>query len=300
MKRTLFFLPALLLCLSCSQQKQKGETSPQKNVKAFTVDTDLRFCEGTVAYQDGILISNFGCDNLDPLNDHGQGYIARYRSDKTMETFIAADSLLNAPKGMAIAADRLYIADVGKVVVYNLKDRSAAPQVIHFPPGELYVNDIAIRNQTAYISVTNTNRIYTLDISQPERLSSENLQEFIRIKGPNGLAFDGKTLYVASYPTDGDITAENVIYRIEDIDDPKPTVFYDVPGEYDGLAINDSRLYFTNWNNSQIGYIDLRDRTATLLQPEGITVEGPADLTLRNDTLYVPDLPASRVIVIPL
>ena len=284
-KKITYFLSVLFVLVSCSGNKKTPEAQvPNDVLKAIVIKDGLKFCEGTVVYDSAILVSNFGTDRLDPLNTSKCGYILKY-SNKKLEPFIPCDSILSAPKGMAIQDDYLYIADVGSVVVYNLKDKKAKPTVIEFPADNLYVNDIAIRDKKAYVSVTNTDKIFVLDISDPASLSKSDLKEFIDVKGPNGLIFDKKTLYIASYPASGTMTTENVIYEIKDSDDPKVEKLIIREGQYDGLAIHNSRLYFTNWNNGEVGYVDLSSKDITYLHIEGADLSGPADISILNDSL---------------
>ena len=109
--------------------------------KAKVYTDGLRFCEGVTFYGDTLLVSNFGTDELNPLNTEGKGYIMAL-TDTVSRVFIPADGNLSGPKGMEIVGGRLYIADVGKVVVYDLSDREAAPQVVMFPEADIYVNDM--------------------------------------------------------------------------------------------------------------------------------------------------------------
>lgn len=295
MKRTML-LAALLISVTATSC-EKETPSPAK--KTVIITQGIKFSEGSVPYNSSLLISNFGTSELDPLNTEGKGYILKVVGDKT-ESFINADGNLSSPKGMAIKDHRLYIADVEKVVVYDLSDLKAAPQTIHLPEGNLFVNDIVISENKAYISVTNTGKLFTLDISTPSALSAATLTEYAHIEGANGLALDGKTLYIASYPADGNTTAHNVIYVIKNIDSPVVEKLITRQGQYDGLAIKGDRLYFSNWENGEIGYLNLADKKVSLLEVEGAKINGPADISILNDKLYIPNLPSSEIIVLPL
>ena len=43
------------------------------------VNDGIRYCESTYPYQDGLLIANFGTEELNPLNSEGKGYIVFYK-----------------------------------------------------------------------------------------------------------------------------------------------------------------------------------------------------------------------------
>lgn len=75
------------------------------------VNENIRYCESTYPYNGGILIANFGTEQLNPLNAEGKGYILYYKNGK-MDTLVPADGNLNAPKGMFMRDNQLYICDV--------------------------------------------------------------------------------------------------------------------------------------------------------------------------------------------
>ena len=176
--------------------------------------------------------------------------VIRYLSLSRRECF-------ECPQGYEIEDNYLYIADVGQVVAYNLDDLSLAPVVVPFPEGELYVNDIAINDNVAYITVTNTGNIYALDISSPADMTASDLSEYTTLSGANGVTIEDDVMYVASYAPDENTTDINVIYKIEDLDNPQPIRLIDRMGQYDGLEVEDDKLYFSNWVGGEVGYVDL-------------------------------------------
>lgn len=286
-------LLAAILIVGVGCNEVEGQSPVSSSVKVIT--QGLKFCEGSVAHGSSLLVSNFGTAELNPLNTEGKGYIAKLNGNQT-EVFIPTDGHLSAPKGMAISGDYLYIADVGKVVVYRLDATPVYQTTLTLPEGNLFVNDIVTFGKSAYISVTNTGKIFKLDLSNPANLTSANLSEYADVTGANGLLLEGKTLYVASYPADGNTTAENVIYKIADIAHPVVEKLIDRAGQYDGLAIKGDKLYFSSWVGPEIGYVDLKSNQVTLLPMTGATLTGPADLTVVGDKLYIPNLPSSQVI----
>lgn len=261
------------------------------------VSEGLRFCESTYPYEGGILIANFGTEQLNPLNTEGKGYIVHYKNGKS-EVMVPADGNLSAPKGMFIRDSYLYVCDVNKVVVYNLKDVQKAPVVETFPEGNLFVNDLVAEGNWLYASVTNTGKIFRMDISRPEAPGKP--EEWAEVAGPNGLLMQGGKMYVASYPADGVTKKENVVYCIADLQRPVPQRVTEVAGQYDGLALAaDGSLYVTNWVPAQLARLNLTDGTIVpfeLSLPDPLV--GPADITVSGGCIYIPDLPNSRVIII--
>lgn len=177
----------------------------QAQLPTTVVDSNIRYCESTLPYRDGVLIANFGTEQLNPLNSEGKGYIL-YFDGKTTKTVIPADGHLNAPKGMYLDGDDfLFIADVNKVVVYDL-NTPTQPQTLQMPEGDLFVNDMAAADGTLYISVTNTDRIYSVDLNTAE----SHLKEWASVPGPNGIVIKDGAMYVASYPADISVAHGNI------------------------------------------------------------------------------------------
>lgn len=302
MKRILSIvtLSVLLAGMSACQGNKQQQVAVERDT--VVVNDGLRFCESTYPYQGGVLIANFGTEQLNPLNTEGKGYIMQYKDGKT-SMLIPADGNLSAPKGMYLKGEHLFICDVNKVVAYNLNDLKAAPQTIRFPEDDLFINDLVASGDMLYASVTNTGRIYSIGISNLTTLNNIVPVKWTDIAGPNGLLLDDKVMYVASYPADGNTTEANVIYRITDWNNPVPEVFVNIPGQYDGIALSADKktMYVTNWSPAGISAIDMQTRqfvplTINLKEP----LVGAADITVTGDMMYIPDLPNSRVIVLPL
>lgn len=262
------------------------------------IDKGIRYCESTYPYDGGLLIANFGTDQLNPLNTEGKGYIVLHKDGKN-EVLIPADGHLSAPKGMLVRDGYLYVCDVNKVMVYNLADKAAEPRTIALPEGNLFANDLVSEGDYLYVSVTNTDRIFRVDISRPGQPGQP--QEWLSVAGPNGLLLHEGSLYVASYPADGRTTDAHVVYRIADLKNPVAEKWMEMPGQYDGLAVasDGKALYVTNWTPAQVSRIDLNTRQLSPLDlklPQALV--GPADITVTGGYLYIPDLPNSRVVVV--
>lgn len=262
------------------------------------IDKGIRYCESTYPYDGGLLIANFGTDQLNPLNTEGKGYIVLHKDGKN-EVLIPADGHLSAPKGMLVRDGYLYVCDVNKVMVYNLADKAAEPRTIALPEGNLFANDLVSEGDYLYVSVTNTDRIFRVDISRPGQPGQP--QEWLSVAGPNGLLLHEGSLYVASYPADGRTADAHVVYRIADLKNPVAEKWMEVPGQYDGLAVasDGKALYVTNWTPAQVSRIDLNTRQLSPLDlklPQALV--GPADITVTGGYLYIPDLPNSRVVVV--
>ena len=298
MKKTeisLCLLGILAWMTACKPSEANAPQGAENTPVRDTVLTEcIRFCESTYPYRDGLLVANFGTEALDPLNTQGKGYILYFEADK-VDTLLPPQGYLSAPKGMFIRGERFVVCDVNKVVEFRLDSLSLAPREIVLPAEDLFVNDLAAWGDTLYISVTNTGRIYRMDLSDPQ--ASPVL--WAQVPGANGMTFgqDG-TLYVASYPADGTTTPDNVVYRIADLSAPAPEKLFEQAGQYDGIALSadGKMLYVTSWVPSGVFAYDLT-AGGELLPLDLGEFQGAADMTLRDSVLYIPDLPSSRVVV---
>lgn len=298
MKTKLLVIPFLgiIACNPAQKKSITNENSVAKQDSEIVVTDSLRFCESTYPYDGGLLIANFGTEELNPLNNEKKGYILFYK-DGAVSTYITTDGNLSAPKGMFETDGYLFICDVNKIVVYNLNDRTEMPQIIRFPKEEMFVNDLVASGKDLYASVTNTGNIYRVDISGLKNLNKVKPEIWSKVPGANGLVLNNDTMFIASYPPDGNTGAENVVYVIPDIQNPVPEKLIMETGQYDGIALSPDKktLYVTSWAPAGVYRIDLETKQLSAI-PMKTEVVGAADMTLKDGKLYIPDLANSQVI----
>ncbi|BEG98340.1 hypothetical protein [Bacteroides sedimenti] len=285
-----------LAFFSCKDQKKANVDVAPVSDSAKVISDHLHFCEATCWNDDSLYISNFGGDTINPLNKLGKGYIMKFTTNKPT-VLIPADGRLNAPKGMCVVNQHLFVADVNAVMVFDLRNTKKS-QKISFPANDSFVNDIAVCRNNMYITVTNTGNVYKLDVSAPEKMNEQALKLFAKVPGANGIVATDSIIYVASYPVDGNTKEENVIYTIQNFEKPIVRKLFDRKSQYDGLVLSEDgkSLYFTTWVNGNVGKINLKDMTVEKLKLP-IQLTGPADMSMHKGKLYIPDLPNSRVLV---
>ncbi|WP_281671525.1 hypothetical protein [Rikenella microfusus] len=312
MKRISFFAAALTGLLLATTVPARALTAGSGKAEVYTVTEHIRFNEGTLPLKHGgILLSNFGTETFDPLNKEGKGYIVLL--DKETKVLFPATGALNAPKGMAVKDDCLFVADVGCVVVYNMKQPEQRPVKIAFPEGELFVNDIVALGDFLLVSVTNTGHLYSIDVKDCGTIWSTQRpkpKKVADIPGANGLAEHEGTLYVASYDPNENPGEQNVIYAVDmTVPGSKPlNLIGSRYGQYDGVAVSPdgSKLYFSNWKNAEgkaeVGYIDLTPdkKNAVTVLDVGVELQGPADICISDGYLFIPDLPANKLYIMAL
>ena len=270
---------------------QDGEGNTNKTADPLTMwefSDEIKRAESVYPYDDGIFISNFG--------DSSGGYVL-YRKNEDIQMFIAPGKGLSRPTGMAVGNGMLFVCDGDAVKVYELADPGNGYREVHIDGSGHLFNDVAVNGNELYISVTDADSIYRMDVSSYEKISEESPTEWARVPGPNGITIGDNALYIASISKDfSSVTDDAVIYRIPDMSDSEIEVLLDVPGLYDGVALSDDGevLYYSDWNTESVGAIDLVSGEVTsVYQEKGI---GPADIAQSGGHLYVPDLQGSRIL----
>lgn len=97
---------------------------------------------------------------------------------------------LNAPKGMAIYQNHLYVADLSEVVVIDIKKRSLVKKIPI--AGAVFLNDVTVNsNGVVFVSDTRTNKIHRIENDEPG-LYLENMTS------ANGLKVFGSSLIIGA------------------------------------------------------------------------------------------------------
>ncbi|MFR9649886.1 MAG: hypothetical protein SNJ33_06525 [Rikenellaceae bacterium] len=288
----LIFGAVVLAAMACSS----GD-----NQNFVSYSDGFKFCEGTTSYGDKILVTNFGTDEFNPLNSDGKGYVLSVEAGE-VSTFIPNDGYLSAPKGLYVAGDNLFVADVNKVVIYNLAQNGSEPKVVAFPEEDIFVNDIAAYQDRVLISVTNTGNIYSLPSNDFESISEQSLVKVGCVPGANGIVVSDDKIYVASYNAAREPSEENVIYQATlegDALEASPLFESMLYGQYDGIALScdGESLLVSSWvsqtkDSPAIWSISLTSGEVELLEM-GFELAGPADITVVNGRLWIPELTSS-------
>ena len=135
-----------------------------------------------------IYISNI---NGDPLKLDNNGYISKISVDGQIldKKWITG---LDAPKGMAIFNDHLFVADLNKIWKFNISNKKKKSFLVNDAG---FLNDlVADKNGNIYASDMFKNRIY--------KLKNETITIWKKSKlldSPNGLLIEGNYLIIASW-----------------------------------------------------------------------------------------------------
>lgn len=230
--------------------------------------------------------------NGDGTEHDGNGYIAQLALDGTLikQEWVKG---LDAPKGMAIVGDKLYVADIDQLVVIDI---NAAKISQRYPaPGAVFLNDVAADNKgNVYVSDMMTNTIH--------RLAEGQFDVWIKdpaLQSPNGLLVEQDQLIVGSWGniTEGFATAIPGHLKIIDINSKEIKSLGDQTpaGNLDGVEANgDGNYLVTDWMAGKLLHISPTGTSTTLLVLE----QGSADhaVLLDQSLVIIPMMLTNKVL----
>ena len=236
--------------------------------------------------------------NGNPSAKDGNGYIARIRPDSTGAT-TAVDTLarggrngvtLNAPKGMAIVGDTLWVADIDAVRGFNRRTGQPTRTVNFASMQATFLNDIAVGpGDTLYI--TDTGIRFTADGS----MGAPGKQRIFRMMGtarptialegdslgnPNGIAWDRtRSAFLV-----GPFSSPSLMTWTSGASSMQPLA--SGPGQFDGVEIlGDGRVAVSSWTDSSVHVVNNNAMTKIITG-----VPAPADIGYdsKRNLLLVP------------
>lgn len=247
-------------------------------------------------------VSNIGA-TLDPLAKDGDGFISSLGADGTLierHAFPADGTTLDAPKGMAITGGRLYVADIDRVIGFDIATGIRGFEASLPAGGPSLANDLAATGDGALLlSDTLRGAVYRLD---PATRGWTLLTD--AIPGANGIVYDAATRAALVAGLGADFSGGD-LYTLPE-GGPARRVEGGPHGILDGLArLPDGRLLVSDW----IALSPPTPGRLLLLRPDGtdptpldlgIPILGPADFGAAADgTLWIPATLGDAVVVAP-
>ncbi|HMC55070.1 MAG TPA: hypothetical protein VKH19_07880 [Gemmatimonadaceae bacterium] len=261
--------------------RKLGETAGLKVPESVRYDPEL----------DVYFISNI---NGNPSQKDNNGFIVRLRADSTgsAPTMLVEGGkggvTLNAPKGMALEGDTLYVADIDVVRMFNRRTGASLGSVDLRGQKATFLNDVVVGPDGIY--VTDTGILFDAKggITHPGvnrifKIVGKTVTEAAKgdsLGSPNGIAWDAANNRFVLAP----FGVANV--QTWTAGQAAPTNMIAGPGQYDGVEIVPQGILVSSWADSAVHIIHGGTHMATLVS----NVSAPADIGVdtKRNVLAIP------------
>ncbi len=277
---------------------KKPEPPPVKVIDGFSSPESVIAGPGAGRFY----VSNVGV-KLEPSAKDGDGFISELSADGAVieRKFLPTEGVLNAPKGMAVIGKTLYVADIDRVVGFDLESREVVFELDFSAEKTVFLNDLAVIDaETLVVSATDIGKVYEISLS-----STPRYEVFIDdLPGVNGLYYDGENrrLFAVSFGHgsgfNGGLSVISLAHGggvLQDLTGPV--------GALDGVALlDDGRVLFSDWvAYDKTGVMRAYDLNTKELSEIKLSeeVRGPADFFYDGAAkrLWLPRMMEGKVMV---
>ncbi len=186
-----------------------------------------------------IYVSNI---NGSPSSKDGNGFISKLTKDGKIVSLRWAQGL-DAPKGMAIYRDKLYVSDITQLVEIDL---SSGGILRKYPaPGGQFLNDVAV-DENGVVYVSDSSRANSVIY----RLREGKLEVWVKetaLLSPNGIFYRDGKLYIGSF-------ANGKIFAC-DLKTGELKVVARAPMPIDGLILDGDLILVSDWEG-KVGVLE--------------------------------------------
>ena len=294
----------LLLCGAALGGCKKADKAPPPPppptaTRVATVDS-MQTPESVLwdSAQDVYFVSNI---NGNPGAKDGNGFISRVRPDGSIEAlkFIEGGKnrvILNAPKGMAVHGDTLWVTDIDAVRAFNAKTGAPVTAVemgrygalflndpAFSPDGNLYLTDTGIRiDSGGNMQHPGPDRIFRIAASRRVSVAAEG----DTLQWPNGITWDQAGVRFILVGFGG-----RSVFSWKP-GDASPIVIAQGPGGFDGVEVARGKLLVSSWTDSTVSSYETGSQVKVITG-----VPSPADIgyDAQRNRVLIPVFTANRV-----
>jgi len=253
--------------------------------------------ESTIVNKNDLYVSNVGKE-LKPTLKDGDGFISKLGVNGKIKELHFIDGL-DAPKGMGIVGNTLFVADIDTLRGFDLSTKKEVFNVVF--EGINFLNDITVKDSnTLFIGASDTSTIYEVNISNK---SYKKLMDFTVA---NGLFYEDGILYAAQLgsTTQNMFDGKGKLYEIDLKNNNKLTQLGTFEGVLDGVHKLGNKVYVSDWGNAKktgiIRVYDLQTKKESILESE--LFMGAADFWIdkKSKKVFMPQMIGNKVSIFDL
>ena len=253
--------------------------------------------ESTIVNKNDLYVSNVGKE-LKPTLKDGDGFISKLDINGNIKELHFIDGL-DAPKGMGIVGNTLFVADINTLRGFDLSTKKEVFNVVF--EGVNFLNDITVKDSnTLFIGASDTSAIYEVNISNK---SYKKLMDFTVA---NGLFYEDGILYAAQLgsTTQNMFDGKGKLYKIDLKDNNKLTQLGTFEGVLDGVTKVGNKVYVSDWGNAKdtgiVRVYDLKTKEETILKLQSFM--GAADFWIdeKSKKIFMPQMIGNKVTIFDL
>ncbi|MEQ8470448.1 MAG: gluconolaconase [Marinoscillum sp.] len=285
-----------LFVVACSQPKsaesdestESEENKPTASLeRLWASDTTLSTAE-SVFFDAGNNVLYVSCIGGVPPNAQDEdGFIAKISPEDGSIVELNWVTGIDAPKGMGMVGETLYVANIDEVVLINTTSGEVTERIS--VPDATFLNDITTDDEgNVYISDSNRNRIHKLSPGGEVSVWIEDSS----LGGPNGLFHDGDRMMLATFGA-GNFSTINYA-------DSSISVVADSINGGDGIVKVDDAFLVSNWNG-EVYYVSSEWEKELILDTKEMGANA-ADIEFiaSTNTLLVPTFFGNQVVAYKL
>ena len=253
--------------------------------------------ESTIVNKNDLYVSNVGKE-LKPTQKDGDGFISKLDINGNIKELHFIDGL-DAPKGMGIVGNTLFVADINILRGFDLSTKKEVFNVVF--EGVNFLNDITVKDSnTLFIGASDTSAIYEVNIA------SKSYKKLMDFTVTNGLFYEDGILYAAQLgsSTQNMFDGKGKLYKIDLKDNNKLTQLGTFEGVLDGVTKVGNKVYVSDWGNAKktgiIRVYDLETKKESVLETE--LFMGAADFWIdeKSKKIFMPQMIGNKVTIFDL
>ncbi|MDZ7819519.1 MAG: hypothetical protein U5K55_13350 [Aliarcobacter sp.] len=253
--------------------------------------------ESTIVNKKDLYVSNVGKE-LKPTLKDGDGFISKLDVNGNIKELHFIDGL-DAPKGMGIVGNTLFVADINTLRGFDLSTKKEVFNIVF--EGVNFLNDITVKDSnTLFIGASDTSSIYEVNIS------NKSYKKFIDFTVANGLFYEDGILYAAELgsSTQNMFDGKGKLYKIDLKDNNKLTQLGTFEGVLDGVHKVGNKVYVSDWGNAKktgiIRVYDLETKKESVFETE--LFMGAADFWIdeKSKKVFMPQMIGGKVTIFDL